>query len=88
MPVSKPKRADVSKIRVATWKDPALSVHPSRGGPKFPPSPGTVRAFVPRYRVRPEPVEKTDDEDDGKDDPKKDEPVEGRSIIPSRSMSY
>jgi hypothetical protein len=47
------KKYNFNQINVATWRDPRLSVHPARGGPK----PRTVapeavsQTFVPRYRV-------------------------------------
>jgi hypothetical protein len=65
------KRYNFKHIAIATWRDPSLSVHPARGGPKAPLiSPEDAgRPFVPQYKVKydalPQP---TDDEDSGKED--------------------
>lgn len=68
------KKYNFKELKVATWKDPKLSVHPFRGGPKPPSvSPESVsRPFVPTYKVRiarlPEPTDDEDSEDDEDED--------------------
>ncbi|OQN97030.1 hypothetical protein B0A48_16834 [Cryoendolithus antarcticus] len=62
------RRFDISEVKVATWRDPSLSIHPSRGRP------GVMRTisaadaaepYVPTYKYKielPKPPEPTDDE--------------------------
>lgn len=57
------------EMNIATWRDPRLSVHPARGGPKSPTiSPESAsKPFIPRYKVRyplPEPTDGEDSEDE------------------------
>lgn len=73
------------ELNVATWKDPKLSVHPFRGGPKpVSVSPESVsKPFTGTYRVRirppPEPTDDEESEDDEvvEDGKKEDVKVEG-----------
>ena len=63
------KKYGFQTLNVATWRDPKLSVHPARGGPKGPSiSPDlAAKPFELTYKVRikppPPPPEPTDDED-------------------------
>ncbi|EME46227.1 hypothetical protein DOTSEDRAFT_70282 [Dothistroma septosporum NZE10] len=63
------KKYGFQTLNVATWRDPKLSVHPARGGPKGPTiSPDlAAKPFELTYKVRikppPPPPEPTDDEE-------------------------
>ena len=74
------KKYNFKEISVATWRDPSLSVHPARGGPRAPLiSPDTVsKPFVPTYKVKyPAVPEPTDDEESEKGDDENAENAEG-----------
>ncbi|KAK3696866.1 hypothetical protein LTR37_017772 [Vermiconidia calcicola] len=65
------KKYKFKDISIATWRDPSLSVHPARGGPKAPTILPEVagKPFVPTYKVKYNTVpEPTDDEESGKYD--------------------
>lgn len=72
------ERYGYKEISIATWRDPMLSVHPARGGPKTPTiSPeSAAKPFIPRYKVRYPVPEPTDDEDE--DDEKENKEDEGK----------
>ena len=67
-------RYGFKELNVASWKDPKLSVHPFRGGPKpASVSPQSVsKPFTSTYKVRiarpPPPPEPTDDEESEDED--------------------
>lgn len=64
------KRFNIKEIRIATWRDPALSVHEARRGGKTPKvSPkDAAKPFIPTYKVRYDNLGlDTDDEGEGKD---------------------
>lgn len=60
------------EVKVANWRDPKLSVHPFRGGPKpASVSPESVsKPFTGTYkvRIRPPPEPTDDEESEGDDD--------------------
>ncbi|USW53622.1 hypothetical protein Slin15195_G069410 [Septoria linicola] len=73
------ERYGYKEISIATWRDPRLSVHPARGGPKSPTiSPETAsKPFIPRYKVRypvPEPTDDEESEDGEEEEEKGSEP--------------
>ena len=75
------KKYKFKDISIATWRDPSLSVHPARGGPKAPTILPEVagKPFVPTYKVKYNTVpEPTDDEESGKYDEDESSRTEGK----------
>ena len=67
-------------ISFATWRDPRLSVHPARGGPKTPTvDPESVsQPFIPKYKVRypvPPPTDDESSEEDGAESGEEQQPT-------------
>nr|OQO21002.1 hypothetical protein B0A51_11409 [Rachicladosporium sp. CCFEE 5018] len=62
------RRFDISEVKVATWRDPSLSIHPSRGRPSVMSRISVADAakpYVPTYKYKielPKPPVPTDDE--------------------------
>lgn len=64
------KRYKFSDISIATWRDPALSVHPARGGPTptFVTPDAAAKPYTPAYKVKYNlPPKATDDLESGTD---------------------
>jgi hypothetical protein len=75
------RKHNIKNIRIATWRNPALSVHSARGGPASP-LVSSKPPYIPQYKkyAIPDP---TDDEQSGKEDSRsvKDEERESRSLL-------
>nr|OQO22300.1 hypothetical protein B0A51_10215 [Rachicladosporium sp. CCFEE 5018] len=62
------RRFDISEVKVATWRDPSLSIHPSRGRPgvmRTISAADAAKPYVPTYKYKielPKPPVPTDDE--------------------------
>ena len=62
------RKYNFRQISVATWRDPALSVHPARGGP-IPSAITPDQPYFPTYKVNYDLLsERTDNDDDNDTD--------------------
>lgn len=84
-------RYGYKEISIAQWRNPRLSVHPARGGPKSPTMSAEAAAqpYIPRYKVKyrvPVPTDDEESEDDKsaneqEDDEKEEVKVDGNLTI-------
>ena len=74
------KKYKFKEIAVATWRDPALSVLSTRGGPTSPATSGDAlgRPYIPTYKVKYRLPQPTDDEDSGNENDKESAIPEGK----------
>lgn len=75
------KKYNFKEISVATWRDPALSVHPARGGP-YSPSLSAEGSYIPTYKVNNDLSSQPTDDDESEDDDENEElKAEGETCI-------